>query len=73
MAVFTLRETLAGIGQGGAAAVQTIGVMVGRLCKMQKDVSFHLAFRHERMPVAWKSEIYLLAVIADPSRDDDCA
>lgn len=38
MAVFALREALTGIGEGGAAAVEAVGVVVGRLEKA-KNVS----------------------------------
>jgi hypothetical protein len=62
VAVFALWEALAGICKGGAAVMETVGVVVVRL-KIRLVVSVELLCR-------WSSP-YLFTVVADPFRNDD--
>ena len=63
MTVFALREALAGIGEGGAASVEAVGIVVRRLRE-------RLA---ESQVIVSRARFHLLAVIANPFRDYDGA
>jgi hypothetical protein len=65
MAVLALREALACIRQGGAAAVETVGVMVcGLVIGPDVSGSFFAAVGN------W-DRMYLFAMVADPFWDND--
>lgn len=61
MAVLRLGKVLTGLGEGGTATVEAVGVVEGRLGRWRISLPLFVIGRKK----------YLLAVVVDPVRDHD--